>query len=532
MEKGPLKSRPDYHETTRAIVSMNKEACQTPKINKKKQISRGSGPSEARLAFLALTQLEMVLRGEPKLRLPRSTHLWWSVESKLVDHAMVGEIKVEMERRSLEFFFKKKKISHPRCGNFCVCDGGCARTPCRTHIFLMHFPCVTYKHRVHAGRISSLHLTLSIPMFHPPSLLFPHGHFETTFLSAPSSSNGTRPESAGQAHFRTSAEEFGYLADPTHSTSFEPREFDRTTSVDGDTTTINDPNQDSISDFSKTTRENTGLFGVPAMFETSVSHVSHGEFALQRECQECMPRETVARQREIQREREKRFCDQCWRVDVKEKSTQKHQESFSSDSQRILFWWTRSPWTPGTKSSTSCSWWKFSSERKKFLDWVRHGHPKFGAKKFRVCIDWVATRAWISKTTTTGSQSMGRSSSTWENTLVQWVGNEVPSSPGMLRNKLPRNWRIEKTLLWRRKWSNSTKDEWIFYAAWSGVSNSESITGSSSEITRTIGIYWRFENLPRSWLTECPTFHIKLLFLRVPKNLAANRERSEIHERT
>ena len=34
------------------------------------------------------------------------------------------------------------------------------------------------------------------------------------------------------------------------------------------------------------------------MFETSVSHVSHGEFALPRESKESMPRETVARQRE------------------------------------------------------------------------------------------------------------------------------------------------------------------------------------------------------------------------------------------
>ena len=55
-----------------------------------------------------------------------------------------------------------------------------------------------------------------------------------------------------------------------------------TTFGDGDTTPINDPNRDVISDFSKTTRENTGLFGVPTVFETSVSHVSHGSFALQR----------------------------------------------------------------------------------------------------------------------------------------------------------------------------------------------------------------------------------------------------------
>ena len=32
MEKGPMKSRPDCHETTRAFVSMNKEASQNPRI--------------------------------------------------------------------------------------------------------------------------------------------------------------------------------------------------------------------------------------------------------------------------------------------------------------------------------------------------------------------------------------------------------------------------------------------------------------------------------------------------------------------
>ena len=49
----PMKSRPDYHETTRAIISMNNEAHQNP---------------QARTVNMALTQLEMVLRGEPTLR--------------------------------------------------------------------------------------------------------------------------------------------------------------------------------------------------------------------------------------------------------------------------------------------------------------------------------------------------------------------------------------------------------------------------------------------------------------------------------
>ena len=55
--------------------------------------------------------------------------------------------------------------------------------------FLTQFLCVTYKpsrtrmaQGVCSAHVISLHLTLSIFMFHPPSLLFPGGHFETTHL--------------------------------------------------------------------------------------------------------------------------------------------------------------------------------------------------------------------------------------------------------------------------------------------------------------------------------------------------------------
>ena len=41
---------------------------------------------------------------------------------------------------------------------------------------------------------------------------------------------------------------------------------------------------------------------------------------------------------------------------------------------------------------------------------------------------------------------MGRSSSAWENTCVLQPGDEGPSSSRKLCKKLPRNWRIEKTL--------------------------------------------------------------------------------------
>ena len=58
------------------------------------------------------------------------------------------------------------------------------------------------------------------------------------------------------------------------------------------TETLNDPNYDDVFDFSKITRENTGLFGVTTMLEAYVSRVSPGE------SKDSMHRETVARQRE------------------------------------------------------------------------------------------------------------------------------------------------------------------------------------------------------------------------------------------
>ena len=61
------------------------------------------------------------------------------------------------------------------------------------------------------------------------------------------------------------------------STGHEPKEFDKITSVDNDTTLINDQNH-SISDFSKTTNENTCQFGVHTVLESSVLHVSHRWF--------------------------------------------------------------------------------------------------------------------------------------------------------------------------------------------------------------------------------------------------------------
>ena len=86
---------------------------------------------------------------------------------------------------------------------------------------------------------------------------------------------------------RTCIAKFGYLANSDVNTGYEPKEFDNIGSVDDHTMLINDPNHN-FSDFSQTTNENTTQFGVPTVFESSVLHVCHDDFALQTESKESM----------------------------------------------------------------------------------------------------------------------------------------------------------------------------------------------------------------------------------------------------
>ena len=92
-------------------------------------------------------------------------------------------------------------------------------------------------------------------------------------------------------------------------------------SVDSDTMLIDDPDLNEVSDFSKNTHENKGLFGVLTMIESFDLHVSHGDFALQIESKDASGNRLL----DTERERGKRrFCDQCRIVDVKEKSTEQY----------------------------------------------------------------------------------------------------------------------------------------------------------------------------------------------------------------
>ena len=108
------------------------------RIEKTTSLSRGSGPKEDRLACVALTQLEMVHRSEPNRsirfqtmaspnikRMPRETEkqsLMMTGAEQIGGPRPGGRHQDGYGMTKSEDFFRLQ-ISHPRSGNYCVCDG-------------------------------------------------------------------------------------------------------------------------------------------------------------------------------------------------------------------------------------------------------------------------------------------------------------------------------------------------------------------------------------------------------------------------
>ena len=178
------------------------------------------------------------------------------------------------------------------------CRSGLSWSPhtltCCTHIFMR-----AHTRMAQAQVVSKrclLHVYHTSPscllylMFHP-SLLFLYIHFDIPFQST------ILPyfpvlKAQDMRHSTLASRSLATWPSQMHSTGYEPNEFDKTTSVDGDTMLIDDPDLNEISDFSKNTHEIDGLFGILTVFESSVSLVSHDDFALQIESKESMHRET------------------------------------------------------------------------------------------------------------------------------------------------------------------------------------------------------------------------------------------------
>ena len=194
------------------------------------------------------------------------------------------------------------KVSYTCSRNYSVYDGGCTHTHLsHVHFSVAQFVCahpdifmrVTHTHGSSVHKKVFAHVSLISPSRFLPSHVSPvffavlarslrdHCRLRPPRLHQQSHLHDlavlSRPKSAGHAPLRTCIVKFGFLAKFGLTTGTEPKEFDKITSVDNDTMLINDPNHN-FSDFSKTANENTGQFGVPTVFESSVSQRSHDVF--------------------------------------------------------------------------------------------------------------------------------------------------------------------------------------------------------------------------------------------------------------
>ena len=254
------------------------------------------------------------------------------------------------------------------------------------------------------------------------------------------------------------------------------------------------------------------------MLETSVSHVSRGEFALQRESQESMTRETVARQRERE-ETEDSVISVAEPMSMK--SLHNSIKSHSLPTHGAFFSDERDLREDLERRAQQAVLGENSAQRKLYLtlcdleiqNWDRrnsecaliesrrelesqkdddfwksiNGQIKLSVREYMCVVNW----RWRTVFTGNATQEVAKKLKNWEDAATK------------------------KKMEWHYKiW-------WIFHAAWSGISNSELITGSNSEITRSIEVYWRFENFRRSWLTEqfwqCPRFTSSSFSLELQK---------------
>ena len=140
---------------------------------------------------------------------------------------------------------------------------------CHTHIFLLHSLSAHTSHTFHAcahTRMARVFVKRCLHICHnSPSRLLPchdspilavpwrslrdHCRLRPPWRSFPHVlAVLTCPKSAGRAPLRACIAKFGYSAKSDANTGSEPNKFDKNTSVDDDTTLINDPNHN-FSDF-------------------------------------------------------------------------------------------------------------------------------------------------------------------------------------------------------------------------------------------------------------------------------------------
>ena len=322
----------------------------------------------------ALKQLEMTTRSEPELRfktprrgiiknqkksIPRETEKhsfihtaddWWKAnlwtKSWWRDQKEPGLKSESILSRwswSDEFFvliFFNGRVVPTGVRTHVVATTVCATGSVHTHslvartFFLVHnfvhahFSCMWTHHallKLFAVRMSSLltHIFLSCftRLCSCCSLTVTSRPLPATTLLTPTTpAELSRPESTGQAH--SARGRAVWLPGQVHSSHRSWAQGVRQDHFRGQWHDDRQRSGPQFFDFSKTTNENTRQFGVfHSVWILCFARFSFVILFFREKAKKACNRETVARQRERGK---RRFCDQCWRVDVNEKSMEQY----------------------------------------------------------------------------------------------------------------------------------------------------------------------------------------------------------------
>ena len=301
------------------------------------------------------TKASSRIRRRACLGKPRSinSYIWWLVEGKLVDHVLVREIKRTWRKSEnilskmvterwicVSTFVLRTHLvvevrTHVVATTVCV-TGVCTHSPVARTVFsctytaraLRAFSCTfTHGSRLQCAcrhlsfispsrfscftrRCSCCSLTVtSRPIPTTTSLTLTSTTSCRTFPTKKRRSSALRTRTSSLANWPSSF--LPQVMSPKSSTRSLPWIMTRRSST----------NQTTVSPTSrKPTNENSGQFGVSTVFESSVLHVAHWWFcSLERKQRKQQSRNRCKRERERGK---RRFCDQCCRVDVNEKSTE------------------------------------------------------------------------------------------------------------------------------------------------------------------------------------------------------------------
>ena len=228
----------------------------------------------------------------------------------------------------------------------------------------------------------------------------------------------------------------------------------------------------------KHTHKNTGLFGVLTMFESSVSHVSHDDFALQIECKESMHRET-----DCLRERGRKM-EVLWSV-LHSRCQRKNDGTISG----VILLRLRKFFPDGwdlrehlQRRARQAVIGENSIQRKLYLNEYKMEHQNLRRRNSEYALT-ESQRELESQRQQLLKANQSKLNVREYICVANWRWGS--SSSRMPCKKLPGNWRILTDAAIKRKILQNNEDWKNSYAAWSGITNSESILPLAEQLWRT-----------------------------------------------